>query len=97
MKSFPITLIERRRALGLSQQQVADHLKISRQSIANYERAVQMPSLAHAIKMAKLLQFDLNEIDTDASIVEVRNFKLDAKIEAAESRLAFLKSKKEQN
>lgn len=45
-----------------SQQEVADRLKVSRQTIASIEANRYNPSLILAFKIAQLFQADINEV-----------------------------------
>ena len=47
---------------GLTQQQLADELKISRSNIANYENSSNLPSLDILIKLAKFFQVSTDYI-----------------------------------
>lgn len=55
-----------------SQQDLADHLKISRQSISKWERGTALPSFANVVAISDLFQLSLDELirDDDAMMAE---------------------------
>lgn len=50
-----------------SQQDLADHLKISRQSISKWERGTALPSFANVVAISDLFQLSLDELIRDDS------------------------------
>ena len=53
-----------RKAQGLTQQQLADKLQVSRQTVARWENGLNVPNLLSAQKMADLFGVDLGELMT---------------------------------
>ena len=47
---------------GLSQQEVADELKISKATVSRWEHEISMPNAIYAIKLSRLLKVDLDTI-----------------------------------
>jgi len=59
---FRQQLVKLRRRQNLSQEQLAHELFVSRQSISKWEQVDTSPDLATVVKLANLLQVDLNEL-----------------------------------
>ncbi|WP_341779795.1 helix-turn-helix domain-containing protein [Levilactobacillus sp. HBUAS70063] len=59
---FKQQLVKLRRQKQLSQEQLAHELFVSRQSISKWERGETTPDLDTVVKLANLLQVDLNEL-----------------------------------
>ncbi len=53
---------DRRTALGLSQEYVADQLGISRQAVAKWETGKSRPSAANLVSLAELLEVSLSQL-----------------------------------
>lgn len=63
-----IALITRRKALGLSQEQVAQRAGLSRAYYTNIERGVKTPSLVLAQRIAEVLDTSVEEIFFDSEV-----------------------------
>jgi len=59
---FSQQLVKLRRRRSLSQEQLAHELFVSRQSISKWEQGATSPDLDAVVKLANLLQVDLNEL-----------------------------------
>lgn len=59
---FSQQLVKLRRQQNLSQEQLARELFVSRQSISKWEQGSTTPDLDTVVKLANLLQVDLNEL-----------------------------------
>lgn len=53
---------ERRRALGLTQEQVAEHLKVSTPAVSKWETGATSPDISLLVPLARLLRIDLNTL-----------------------------------
>ena len=53
---------ERRRELGLTQEQVASYLNVSAPAVNKWERGVSYPDVGTLPSLARLLKMDLNEL-----------------------------------
>lgn len=62
---FSEKLAKQRRANNLSQEQLADMLKVSRQSISKWESGESYPDMAKIIQVCKALNCSLNDIIDD--------------------------------
>jgi transcriptional regulator with XRE-family HTH domain len=60
--TFGHLLRKYRRLRNLSQAEVADKLGLSRISVANFENCKQKASIDHAVKLAMILDFSLDEL-----------------------------------
>lgn len=92
---------ERRRALGLTQEQVADYLGVSTPAVNKWEKGITYPDITLLPTLARLLKTDLNtllcfqETLTKQEITgfledtakEIEKNGIDAGIEAAEKRI----------
>lgn len=56
------TLVSLRKKNGLSQEQLAEKLNISRQAISKWERAESSPDTENLIKLASLYNISLNDL-----------------------------------
>lgn len=63
---MPMSLAEARRKAGLSQQEVAVPLKVTRQAVSRWERGHVVPNIHQARKIAELLGRDLTEINFES-------------------------------
>lgn len=61
---FSQQLVKLRRQQNLSQEQLAHELFVTRQSISKWEQGETTPDLDTVVKLANLLQVDLNELIT---------------------------------
>lgn len=59
---FRQQLVRLRRQNNLSQEQLASQLFVSRQSISKWEQGETSPDLETLVKLANILQVDLNEL-----------------------------------
>ncbi len=65
-------LVELRKRNGLSQEQLADKLGLSRQAVSKWERAEASPDTDNLICLAKIYNVSLDDLlDTDQSIEEI--------------------------
>lgn len=62
---FHTNLKSRRLFCGLSQQQVADHLCVTPQSISKWENGSALPSIEYLPKLAELLDCEINTFFAD--------------------------------
>ena len=53
---------ELRKASGLSQEQLANHINVSRQTISNWEGDIGMPSLEKIVLISDLFQVSLDQL-----------------------------------
>ncbi len=66
-------LVELRKKSGLSQEQLADKLGLSRQAVSKWERAEASPDTDNLICLAKLYNVSLDDLlSTDETIDEIR-------------------------
>ncbi|MEE3299526.1 MAG: helix-turn-helix transcriptional regulator, partial [Candidatus Enteromonas sp.] len=67
-------LVQMRKKMGLSQEQLADKLGLSRQAVSKWERAEASPDTDNLICLAKLYGVSLDELlsteDSEETIVE---------------------------
>lgn len=76
--SFSKNLVRLRRAKGLSQENLADELDLSRQSISKWELEVSKPDTENLIKLSKLFGVRIDDlignevIDTEALSINVK-------------------------
>lgn len=63
MKFYQV-IREKRRALGMTSEEVAKAIGVTRVSVSMYENATCSPTLENAIKLSKLLKFSLDELDS---------------------------------
>ena len=73
---------ERRAALGLSQEELAEKLNVSRQAISRWEMGTAMPDAVNILQLSKLFHvttdYLLNEeYESDADLPQVRAVKAD--------------------
>ena len=67
-------LVELRKKNGLSQEELADKLGLSRQAVSKWERAESSPDTDNLICLAKLYNVSLDDLlNTDQSIEEISN------------------------
>lgn len=59
---FSEMIKEKRLARGLTQQELADALKLTRGYISDIERDIYKPSFNTAIKIGKVLDLDINAL-----------------------------------
>jgi HTH-type transcriptional regulator/antitoxin HipB len=65
-------LVELRKKSGLSQEQLADKLGLSRQAVSKWERAEASPDTDNLICLAKLYGVSLDDLlNTDQSIDDI--------------------------
>lgn len=65
-------LYEIRKRCGMSQEEVATYLNVSRQTISNWELSFSIPDLYQAKKLSKLFQVSMEElIKEDDSMNEI--------------------------
>lgn len=62
---FGIRLRKLRQALGLSQEQLAERIDVSPETISNLERGVHAPTFARLAEIAQGLEVDLPELFRD--------------------------------
>lgn len=61
-KNFAYKLVVRMRKTGHTQQTLSEYTGISQPTISNYLKALSTPSLTAALKIAEVLQCDLNDL-----------------------------------
>lgn len=65
-------LVELRKKNGLSQEELADKLGISRQAVSKWERAESSPDTDNLICLAKLYNVSLDDLlNTDETVEEI--------------------------
>ena len=80
-------LVELRKKSGLSQEQLADKLGLSRQAVSKWERAEASPDTDNLILLAKLYGISLDELlKTDAKEEEIRQETIDREEEKKECK-----------
>ena len=71
---FANKLVELRKSNGLSQEELAEKLGLSRQAISKWERGESSPDLDNIIQIAKLYKISFNELfcicEEDEEIIE---------------------------
>lgn len=83
--TFGEKLKEARQTIGLSQEQLAEKINISRSAVAKWENDIGMPDINNLKAMAKLLNVTVDFLlDTDMK-VEVQNIQADNTVEMIES------------
>jgi len=70
--TFGKTLLAVRKQKGLSQQQLADALPVSRSSVANWEADRRLPSATIIARIAEILDIDIAELLGSAAIKAAR-------------------------
>lgn len=80
--TIPEKLVSLRRKAGLLQQDVADELGVSRQTISNWENGMGAPDLYKAAKLAGLYGIDLDDLVRDEVIVSSAGMKVTAPMQA---------------
>lgn len=79
-------LIELRKKNGLSQEELASRLGLSRQAVSKWERAESSPDTDNLICLAKLYGVSLDELlNTDQSVEEIRTEVLEKEEERKQS------------
>lgn len=74
-------LFKLRRKQGFSQQEVADLLNISRQTISNWEGGQGSPNLDKAIELSQLYKINLNDlIEENVEVIVKQTKKSDVRI-----------------
>jgi len=58
IKAFPKRLREAREAAGMSTEELARHLRISRQTVWLWERGVSLPQFRQLVAIRRVLGFD---------------------------------------
>lgn len=81
MNQFQQQLTKLRQAAGLSQEQLADQLHVSRQAISKWENGSALPDIEKIIQIASILHVSLDELVL-AKEPAVSQFKLDRLIDA---------------
>lgn len=77
MMSMNFVIQERRKELGLTQEQVAEYLNVSVPAVCKWEKGVTSPDISLLPSLARLLQTDLNTLfcfKEDLNIQEISNF-----------------------
>ena len=60
--SFPENLKNARKSKGLTQQQLADLLRLNRSAIAHYEKGTSMPHARNIQKLCDTLELTFDEL-----------------------------------
>ncbi len=71
-QTFGQALLMARKQKGLSQQELADDLPVSRSSVANWEADRRLPNATIIAKIAEILDIDVAELLDSANEVDVR-------------------------
>ncbi len=91
--AFGLVLKKHRENQGLTQEQLAGALDISRATVVYYEHGRQSPSLDVAVKIAQFLNFDLNDVITESkSMSDSMPLELRSSIESNLQKLVKEKS-----
>ncbi len=72
-----VVIQEKRRALGLTQEQVAEYLNVSTPAVSKWEKGITSPDNSILPQHARLLKMDLNTLfcfSEDLSVEEVHHF-----------------------
>ena len=56
------TIKDIRERRGLSQQEVADELEVSKATVSRWEHEIAMPNAIYALKLSRILKVDLDVI-----------------------------------
>ena len=72
-------LVELRNQHGLSQQQVAECLGMSREGYSHYERNAREPSLEAVVRLSKLYGIDVSELINEKTVLLTENIKQNKK------------------
>lgn len=75
--SMNFVIQERRKELGLTQEQVAEYLNVSVPAVCKWEKGVTSPDITLLPSLARLLQTDLNTLfcfQEDLNMQEISNF-----------------------
>ena len=75
--SMNFVIQERRKELGLTQEQVAEYLNVSVPAVCKWEKGVTSPDISLLPSLARLLQTDLNTLfcfKEDLNMQEISNF-----------------------
>ncbi|HIV68501.1 MAG TPA: helix-turn-helix transcriptional regulator [Candidatus Butyricicoccus stercorigallinarum] len=64
--NFASNLQQLRRQRGLSQQQLADRLNVSRQAVSKWERGEAQPDLDHVLQISRLFDITVDQLLTGA-------------------------------
>ena len=62
-------LVEERKKKGITQQEVADTLYITRQSLSNWENGKNFPDIPMLVELSKYYDFSLDIIKGDAQLM----------------------------
>lgn len=92
-------LVELRKKMGLSQEELADKLGLSRQAVSKWERAEASPDTDNLICLAKLYGVSLDSLlDTEQSVEdiarEVKEKKEEGSVHISDSGIHFVDAKK---
>lgn len=72
-----IVIQEKRRELGLTQEQIAQHLGVSTPAVSKWEKGITCPDIALLPSLARLLKVDLNTLfcfQEELTMQEIRDF-----------------------
>ena len=90
-------LVELRKKNGLSQEELADKLGLSRQAVSKWERAESSPDTDNLICLAKLYNVSLDDLlQTSQDVEEIKEEVREKESEKEESSLRELKDKLEE-
>ncbi|MDF7637864.1 EXLDI protein [Lactobacillus sp. ESL0791] len=83
LHEFGEKLIAARKALNMTQTEVADKLFVSCQAVSNWERGLSLPDLEKLPQLCKILKLNVNDllIDSDNEDVKRQNIALEAKLD----------------
>ena len=89
----PEILLKQRTKKGLSQEEVAKAIGVSQKSYSNYENGTRNPKIDKIIKLAKLLEIELNYSTSTLNEQKNKNEELKKIIEAKDEKIAELNKK----
>lgn len=99
MVNFGNTLKELRKGMGLTQQQLADRLWLSKATVSYYEQSLRYPSPEIIVKLAKVFHVStdyLLGIDDKEHIIDVSGLN-DEEVAAVQNLVDIIKKNKDLN
>ena len=83
---FGNKLYELRKARGLSQEDLASHLEVTRQTVSKWELGDSTPDLDKLVLLAELFEISLDELVLDRASVTTKLDELGAKVITKENK-----------
>lgn len=76
MKNFGEGIYHLRKAYGFSQEEIAEKLQVSRQTISNWENNLATPTIDKAVDLANLFEISLDELVGKQKVVQKESSQL---------------------